>query len=497
MLAEKSTLSTLRICLAVSILLHIIVSILSIGYHHGDEHYQILEFAGLKLGFNNPADLAWEYHYKMRPALQPFFAIGLIKLFNFLSFTDPFAQTILLRMISSALSIISVVIFIKAFIDDLANPILKKWFIIMSLLLWIIVYNNVRFSSEGWSTSFITLGVGLLKLHLQGKFTSKNTLYLVLIGFVIGLSFVCRYQTGFFIVGLGLWLVFINKTKITPLAYIILGGLIAVSIGVLIDAWFYGTFTLTSINYFTQNIIENKAANYGVSPWWYYITNTIEDGFIFFGLLCIIALIIIVIKDPKNIFVWTIIPFVLIHSLVGHKEPRFLFPIIKFAPFIVMFSFTLIENYKPVINFMTSKLVFYIIIITNSILTIAYCFTPADYSAGVMNHIYHNYSDKEKVKLNYLGNNPYESFGLYNHYYKPENLIWQKVENLSQIKLMKGEEVLLVCNNKQIIKDTLNISFRKVYQSVPEFFTDNMKGWASRHTMKVLYKCEQINAEKE
>ncbi len=497
MLAEKSTLSTFRICLAVSILLHIIVSILSIGYNHGDEHYQILEFAGIKLGFNNPVDLAWEYHYKMRPALQPFLTVYLIKLFNFLSLTDPFAQAIGFRMLSSALSIFSTVIFIKAFIDDLANPVLKKWFIIMSLLLWIIIYNDVRFSSEGWSASFITLGMGLLKLYFKENFTHKNISYLLLIGFVIGISFVCRYQTGFFILGLGLWLIFINKMKIIPLVYIILGGFIAVAIGILIDTWFYGTFTLTPLNYFTQNVLENKAANYGTSPWWYYITNTIEDGFVFFGLLSIIAFIIIVLKDPKNIFVWTLIPFIVVHSLIGHKEPRFLLPIIKFVPFIVLFSFTLIKNYKPVINFATSKLAFYIIMITNSILTAAYCFTPADYSTGVMNYIYHTYPEKEKVILNCLGDNPYESYGLYNHYYRPENLKWQKVKNLSQIKLKEGEETLVITNNKKVIKDTMGLSFHKIYQSVPVFFTDNMKAWASRHTMKVLYKCEKKTAEKK
>jgi phosphatidylinositol glycan class B len=496
MLTEKSTLSTFRICLAVSILLHIIVSILSIGYHHGDEHYQILEFAGLKLGFNNPVDLAWEYHYKMRPALQPFFAVIMIKFFNALSLTDPFFQAIIFRMLSSILSIVSIVVFIQAFIDDLTNETLKKWLIVMSFLLWIIVYTDVRFSSEGWSASFLTLGIALLKIYLDGK-VNKKTVHLLFTGFVIGLSFVCRYQTAFFILGLGLWLIFINKTKILPLTYILIGGSIALSIGVLIDSWFYETFTFTPLNYFTQNILENKASNYGVSPWWYYITNTIKDGVIFFGLLSILSFIIIVIKNPTNIFVWSIVPFLIIHSIVGHKEARFLFPIIKFAPYIVLFSFTLLEKYRPIINFATSKLVFYIIIIANSILTIAHCFTPADYSTGVINYIYHEYSGKEKVKLYYLDNNPYENFGLYNNYYKSENIKYRKIKNLSQIKFKNGEEILLVASDKKIIRDTSNISFQKVYQSVPELLANNMQSWAPLHTMKVLYKCSKVTVEKK
>ncbi len=80
---EKSVLDTLKIGLIVSILLHILTSVFSVGYHHGDEHYQLLEFAGLKLGVNCQYDMAWEYDCYMRPGLQPFVAFVFIKIFNF------------------------------------------------------------------------------------------------------------------------------------------------------------------------------------------------------------------------------------------------------------------------------------------------------------------------------------------------------------------------------------------------------------------------------
>jgi phosphatidylinositol glycan class B len=495
MLEEKGTLVTFRICLTVSILLHFATSLLSIGYHHGDEHYQILEFAGLKLGFNNPVDLAWEYHYKMRSAFQPFFAILMIKSFNALSFTNPFAQAIVFRIISSTLSISSIVVFIWAFVNDFVNPTLKKWFIATSLLLWIIIYTDVRFSSEGWSASFITLGIAMLKFYLDGKIINRRSLYLFLAGFIMGLSFVCRYQTGFFIFGLGLWLIFINKTTILHLFHLSAGILLAVVLGAAIDSWFYGTFTMSSINYFTQNILENKASNYGVSKWWYYLTNTIEDGYVFFGLLSILSFLIILIKKPKHIFVWSILPFVIIHSLIGHKESRFLFPILKFAPYLVFLAFTLLNNYKPILTLLSSRILFYSFLFINLILTGASCFTPADYSAGVMNYIYHSY--KEQVTLYYINNNPYESYGLYNNYYRTKNVIWHQIEDPSKIQIQKEGETLLVVSNKTPIKDTLGISFHKVYQPIPKVFTDNLKGWASRHTMQVVYKCEIINDKKK
>ena len=43
----------------------------STGYHQDDEHFQILEFAALKLNMTSANELSWEFHNKMRPAIQP------------------------------------------------------------------------------------------------------------------------------------------------------------------------------------------------------------------------------------------------------------------------------------------------------------------------------------------------------------------------------------------------------------------------------------------
>ena len=54
-----------------SILTLIITAFFSSGYYHFDEHFQILEFAGLKLKMTLATNLPWEYTYQMRPAIQP------------------------------------------------------------------------------------------------------------------------------------------------------------------------------------------------------------------------------------------------------------------------------------------------------------------------------------------------------------------------------------------------------------------------------------------
>ena len=63
-----------RILLA-GTLFTLLFALLSRGFYHPDEHFQILEYAHLKLfGAETTDYLPWEYHAMMRPGLQPFIA---------------------------------------------------------------------------------------------------------------------------------------------------------------------------------------------------------------------------------------------------------------------------------------------------------------------------------------------------------------------------------------------------------------------------------------
>jgi phosphatidylinositol glycan class B len=72
--------------------------------------------------------------------------------------------------------------------------------------------------------------------------------------------------------------------------------------------------------------MEGKAATFGVEPFWWYFT---ELPVAFFPPLSIFLLIMAgigIYRNPTHVFSWCLVPFVLAHSLVAHKEVRFLFP---------------------------------------------------------------------------------------------------------------------------------------------------------------------------
>ncbi|MEO6759288.1 MAG: hypothetical protein ABIO24_07520, partial [Saprospiraceae bacterium] len=51
----------------------------SAGYHHPDEHFQLLELANYKLGGTTAAELSWEFRDRIRPGLQPWIACEVIR----------------------------------------------------------------------------------------------------------------------------------------------------------------------------------------------------------------------------------------------------------------------------------------------------------------------------------------------------------------------------------------------------------------------------------
>jgi len=55
-----------QLVLIVALLIYVVTAYFSKGYYHADEHYQVIEFAGLKTGTHSGSDLAWEYRENSR-----------------------------------------------------------------------------------------------------------------------------------------------------------------------------------------------------------------------------------------------------------------------------------------------------------------------------------------------------------------------------------------------------------------------------------------------
>ena len=421
----------------------LILAVFSVGYYHPDEHFQILEFAGLKLNLTRPEYLPWEYHFMMRPAIQPAIVVMIHKLFGLFGSSNPFAITVFLRIMSGALSFAAMWMIYRRYTADIRETALQKWFLLLSFLLWFSLYNGVRFSSETWSGAIFITGFSYL-FCLSRKPRAADYLFT---GFLLGLSFIFRYQAVLLIAGFVAWFFIIRRERMVNMAWMIAGMVPAVAAGILADRWFYGEWVLTLWNYFQQNILEDKISGFGVTPWYFYFQDIFIRAVPPFSLVFILSFLLLFIYRPKDILTWTLLPFILSHFLLGHKETRFFYPLIGFIPVVVIKA---AEIVKEKWRFATwenraCRILAKAFWAVNIFLILFTFFNPADSQVKIYSKIYHTYH--QPITLYYFDEDPYAR-ALDINYYRRSNLTIKKsrIPRTAQIRYSPG---IPGCSKKQ------------------------------------------------
>ena len=319
-----------------------ITSFTNFGHLCGDEYSQIFEFAAWKLGYVQHQDLRlWEFDSQMRPSVQIWAVIGVYQLLGLITpEVNPFIVNYFIYFLSALLSIVSILVFTGAFIQRV-TPKFRDHFVILSLFSWLVLYTNPHFNSENLCGHLLLLGVGVLYTRIDNPSWKQ----LLAAGLFLGLSFCCRFQAGFAILGLTAWF-FITAWKRNQLAswFLLMASLIlsAGFFNVMLDHWFYGRWVFSPYNYYYQNIATgtmDRAS--GTSPWFAYLF--LVAMYLPFGPAYIAAFFHQLIRYRFDLLTWIITPFVLFHVLIGHKEVRFLLPMLGFMPILIMVA---LEDYR-------------------------------------------------------------------------------------------------------------------------------------------------------
>jgi len=318
--------------LLLSLAFHLIAATFGLGFYHDDEHFQILELASFKLGTTPESARAWEYGAKMRPWLMPSVVVVIAKFWRIVGVDDPFFVALNFRLLSSLLGWASIVALVLCVSGWFKNP-LRRWAILTLCFLWYTPFLHARTSSENWAGSFFVIGLALFVIRFRYKhFTLPWALF---VGLLWGIAFECRYQVGVMIFFVWLWMAFVKRLSASQLLGIASGLIVALALGQACDLWGYGQWTLAPLNYLTQNLMLGKAAEFGVSPWWSYLSLAFIQALPPISLLVIFGFIGTWFLYPRHLLTWATLPFVLVHCLVGHKELRFLFPLISLTPLLI------------------------------------------------------------------------------------------------------------------------------------------------------------------
>lgn len=395
----------------------LICSYFSVGFHHFDEHFQILEYANYKMGYSDASDLPWEFGEKIRPTLQPWITVFFWKISNLFFEFNPFQFAFFLRLLTAVLSIIALVGIRQTFIQPI-DPQNINWYYRFSFLLWFMPFVMVRYSSETWSALFFAFG-------LIFTFSKPKIWKYLLAGLFFASSFWFRFQITFAFIGLALWILVYEKQNWQRIVSVVLGFCIASIIFYKLDCAFYHTQVFTPYNYYYQNIVLKVAEHYGTYGVWYYPVMYLLHLIPPLSFVFLYIFIIFLKQNSKNVVAWIIFFFLLPHFVITHKELRFLFPLFIFVPFVfeksMKFIFLLKDKWARLFSFF---------IILNGILLFLSIVKPADINVFNLKQLTNNGEISQNIFLDKKFDKKYFPGLTMNYYqafdssYKGENVAY-------------------------------------------------------------------------
>jgi len=477
------------------------------GYHHPDEHFQILEFANYKLGRTPAVDLPWEFAAQIRPGLQPMLAYGFIRLAEAAGLSSPFTQVFLLRLLSGWLCLWIFFRLARWLSSTSGDRRLGHWLRWAALLVWFAPYLSVRFSSENWAGMFFSAGLLLLAplpcstSHTTFSFLGKSRSWLWFVAaFLLVLSFFFRFQMAFALLGLGAWLLWRWRTDAllrptwAQVLGMLAGGSAALALGFTADIWLYGKPAFTAYNYFAANILENKAAHWGTSPWWYYLAQTALTAVPPLSILLLLCLGFGLWQQRGSALAWSFLPFLLAHMAVGHKEMRFMYPML--LPVLVLamqganLAASILKRYgrwKVVF-----RAIFWTAVVINGVLLPARCLLAAQEAVPAYRFLYRYAAERpEPVAVFSQEKNVYNLVGLEVHFYRSPKVQTFVVERFDPdtLRLTSTPHCLLFSPKLTLQNLPPTLQTKRVFTYMPDaLLRFNPNDWQGRARMWSLYE---------
>jgi GPI mannosyltransferase 3 len=297
----------------------------------------------------------------------------------------------------------------------------------------------------------------------------------------------------FAILGVFGWLFFVDKRDWISLFIVALGIMAAIFIGVLIDHWFYGQWVFIPYNYLNVNLLQGKAGSvFGVMPFWWYVPEFIAR---MTPPVSVVLLLLAVkgFKSLKNhILIWAMVPFIVVHFMIGHKELRFLFPALSAIVLLAAGGWNQYLKH-PILNQRYTRLIINLTVFVNLILLLAATFRPASDAVPYYQFLYETTKQQGVTHLIVEKKDPYEHVGLPTSFYKHPNMTVNIVESVADLlsspnnSVHDGDLVLLQTMNYQSTNP--GITLEKVYCYYPDAIKwVNFGNWQSRTRIWTVYR---------
>jgi phosphatidylinositol glycan class B len=487
----------------IGLAIQVLAALCSIGYNHPDEQWQVMEFASYKLGFSPAADLPWEFREQIRQAWQPWIVFLLGKALLALNLYNPFTLALILRLLTALFSYAVALQLITVFLDPSDRPVVKTalW---LTCFLWFMPYVRTHFNSETLSGMLFFGGLVVLLRTLRQPDGGKwGPIFLS--GLLMGGAFESRFQIAFAILATAIWLLVFQRPTFGQALVGILGFLLVLGIGVLIDHWFYGNWVFTPYRYYEVNILQDKASNWGRSPFWYYPVMVAEAAAPPLSVFLLLGVFFALVVYPRHLLSWVIILMTLGHSAVAHKEVRFLFPLIFALP-VVLAMFWHHQRWQNVLRSIPhwlQRAALYLLLIENIGLLIFATIKPAHESVASFSYIYH-YAQNQPIDIYTLDSSPFFWSDLAVNFYRPPNARVIQVASADSLVLemnrSEGRKKLFFYEGFAFEDKYPEVArhFQSQHKTIPEWLKYfNVNNWLSRARVWSLYELTSSNPKNQ
>lgn len=509
---------------SIAAVFYLLSAVFSTTFVHPDQHFQTLEWADFKRTGTNEALLPWEYHYAIRPWIHPYLYFVLLNALDFVGITGPFNQDRVLRILTGAFGMWAVILFCRTIAWWLPLPGQKRTVAAVFALVWLFPNFFTRLSSETMATSFFLLSISALFLlrkdpiavevgdRMAPPFTGRMTFStegLLLSAACLGLVFHFRYQMGPIMVALAFWMLVAARTPIWQMVQYCTMVLVVVALGIGVDFVGYGGYELAPWNNIKANVIDGVAASFGTSPWYYYFVTPLTSPM---GIALVVSLIWFWIKYPRNLLTLLTALFMLQHSLIGHKELRFILPILPLA--LAMFVFLLPAGWygeKGTANPLRKRPVWllilaWILIVANFGGLIGQTLFPLKSEVAVHKFILSR--EPEHFEFYSFGASPYlwveDHLGEYRirmEFYRPEKVTHHIVENPAELEAAIAQHgpVYFLFDKDDRIKasqwSNLETLCTPIYHSFgPLMKQINFNDWQQWERQFSIFECQAANS---
>ncbi|KAL2338580.1 hypothetical protein Fmac_013026 [Flemingia macrophylla] len=329
---QSSHKQVLAFCMAFRMLNSVLVQ----TYFNPDEHWQGPEVAHrIAFGYGH---LTWEWKQGIRSYLHPFIFVPLYRFLALLRFDTPWLMTRAPRLLQSVFSAVGD-LYLYKLSAVLFGDSVAKWALFSQLSNWFMFYCFSRTLSNSLETVLTLVSLYLWPcLRSKGNYSFVSRKWALIVA-AVACAIRPTSAITWMYVGLLELLSARDRLKfvfleVAPIGILVLG------LTCLLDRFMYGTWILVPLNFLKFNFLFAGGDYYGTHKWYWYIT----QGFpvmIFSHLpFCIAGIICSKQWKFSGLLAWVLV----FYSLLGHKEFRFVLPVLPIALMFSGYSLAVIKD---------------------------------------------------------------------------------------------------------------------------------------------------------